>query len=99
MERFRGGPPISIHRCAASEAVGGLMLTALFFLTTFATLSALLWAGIQLLQPQADPLADRLQELQSSAMVSSGSRSPRRNGRGGFLNWLLYIASMTPGGE
>ena len=47
------------------------MLTALFFLMTFATVATLIWAGTQLFQEQDDPLADRLQELQSSAMVST----------------------------
>ena len=75
------------------------MLTALFFLLTFATLATLLWAGIELLKVQEDPLADRLQELQSSALVSSGSRSIRRSGQGGFNNWVLYMVSLFPGGE
>ena len=75
------------------------MLTALFFLMTFATLATLIWAGIQLLQVEENPLADRLQELQSNAMVSAGGRAPRRTGRGGFLNWVLYVVSIVPGGE
>ena len=74
------------------------MLTALFFLMTFATIATLIWAGMQLLQVEEDPLADRLQELQSSAMVTSVARTPRRTG-GGFLNWVLYIISIIPGGE
>ena len=75
------------------------MLTALFFLLTFATVATLVWAGIRLLQVEENPLADRLQELQSSAMVSSVARSPRRTGKGGFLNWVLYLISVIPGGE
>ncbi len=75
------------------------MLTALFFLLTFATIGTLIWAGIQLLQVEENPLADRLQELQSSAMVTSVGRTPRRTGKGGFLNWVLYIVSVIPGGE
>jgi tight adherence protein C len=75
------------------------MLTALFFLMTFATIAALVWAGMQLMQPQENPLADRLSELQSSAMVSTAGRVVRRSGRGGFLNWVLYIVSIAPGGE
>src|SRR5438046_601178 len=74
------------------------MLAALFFLATFATLAALIWAGIELLQVRENPLADRLAELQSSAMVSSAGRVSRRNGRGGFLNWVLYLVSAA-GGE
>src|SRR5205809_5655943 len=75
------------------------MLTALFFLMTFATIGTLVWAGVQLLQVEENPLASRLQELQSSAMVTSVARSPRRTGKGGFLNWVLYIISVIPGGE
>ncbi len=75
------------------------MLTALFFLATFATIGTLIWAGLQLIQPEENPLADRLQELQSSAMVTSTGRAPRRTGQGGFLNWVLYGVSVIPGGE
>jgi tight adherence protein C len=75
------------------------MLTALFFLLTFATIGTLVWAGVQLLQVEENPLADRLQELQSSAMVTSVGRTPRRTGKGGFLNWVLYFVSIIPGGE
>jgi tight adherence protein C len=75
------------------------MLAVLFFILTFATVGALVWAGISLLTVEENPLADRLQELQSSAMVSSTSTRARRTGQGGFLNWLLYIISMIPGGE
>jgi tight adherence protein C len=60
------------------------MLTALFFLLTFATIGTLVWAGV---------------ELQSSAMVTSVGRTPRRTGKGGFLNWVLYFVSIIPGGE
>src|SRR5260370_1625893 len=75
------------------------MLTALVFLAAFATIGTLIWAGLQLIQPEEDPLADRLQELQSSAIVTSTGRTPRRTGKGGFLNWVLYIVSVIPGGE
>jgi tight adherence protein C len=75
------------------------MLTALFFLLTFVTIATLIWTGMELLQVEENPLADRLQELQSSAMVSSVARTPRRTGKGGFLNWVLYLISVIPGGE
>ena len=75
------------------------MIAVLFFLLTFATVAALVWGAMELLTVEENPLADRLQELQSSAMVSSVSRTPRRTGRGGFLNWLLYAISLIPGGE
>ncbi len=75
------------------------MLTVLFFILTFATVAALAWAGMSLLTVEENPLADRLQELQSSAMVTSASTRTRRTGQGGFLNWLLYVISLIPGGE
>src|SRR5689334_10474864 len=75
------------------------MLTPiLFFVLAFATLSAMLWAGIQLFGNQEDPLGDRLEELQSRAMVTSG-RALRRRAGGGFLNSFLYLISIVPGGE
>ena len=74
------------------------MLTPiLFFLLAFTTLSAMIWAAIQLFGNQEDPLGDRLDELQSHAMVSS-ARTQRRRG-GGFLNTFLYLISLVPGGE
>src|SRR6266581_2152061 len=75
------------------------MLNVLFFLAAFATIGTLIWAGLQLIQPEENPLADRLQELQSNAMVTSVGRTPRRTGKGGFLNWVLYFVSVIPGGE
>ena len=75
------------------------MLTPiLFFVLAAATLSAMLWAGIQLFGNQEDPLGDRLEELQSRAMVTSG-RALRRRAGGGFLNSFLYLISIVPGGE
>ena len=75
------------------------MLTPiLFFVLAFGTLSAMLWAGIQLFGNQEDPLGDRLEELQSRAMVTSG-RALRRRAGGGFLNSFLYLISIVPGGE
>src|SRR5215472_11827615 len=75
------------------------MIPILFFVLTFTTVAALIWGAMQLLTVEENPLADRLQELQSNAMVSSVARTPRRTGRGGFLNWLLYAISLIPGGE
>ena len=43
------------------------MLTNLFFfLIAGATLSLLLWSGIELFQNQEDPLGDRLEELHAT---------------------------------
>jgi tight adherence protein C len=75
-----------------------MLMPILFFAFAFATIAALLWAGSQIFQEQEDPLADRLEQLQSQAMVST-ARTPRRKGGGGFFNTFLYLASLAPGGE
>ena len=75
-----------------------MLLNIFFFLLAFATVAALAWAAIQLLQPQETPLADRLDELQSNAMVTT-TRVPRRRAGGGFINGFLYTLSLIPGGE
>ena len=71
--------------------------SALFFLFAFATLAAMLWSGFMLFRNQDDPLGDRLEELQAHAMVPT-QRQPRRKG-GGFLNSVLYVISLVPGGD
>jgi tight adherence protein C len=70
--------------------------TALFFLCAFGTVAALLWTGFHLFRNQEDPLGDRLEELQASALASA-ARSNRRRGGGGFLNSFLYLVSLIPG--
>ena len=75
-----------------------MLTSTLFFLLAFATFSALLWTGFQLFRDQEDPLGDRLEELQSRALVTS-ARVPRRRVGGGFLNTFLYFISLFPGGE
>lgn len=72
--------------------------SALFFIFAFGTLAALLWAGFELFRNQEDPLADRLEELQAQAVVSSGHLRRRKSG-GGFLNSFLYIVSLIPGAD
>jgi len=75
------------------------MLTSLFlFLITGATISLLLWTGFELFRTQEDPLGDRLEELQSHALVST-SRVPRRKSGGTFFDRLLYFVSLVPAGE
>lgn len=76
-----------------------MLLPILFFAMSFVTVAALVWAAIRLLTVEENPLADRLAELQSNAMVSSSARAPRRSGQGGFANWTLYLVSLVPGGE
>ncbi len=69
----------------------------IFFVLACGTLFLMFWNGAQLSRSQEDPLADRLEELRSNAMVVA-SRAPRRKG-GGFVNGFLYIVSLVPGGE
>lgn len=75
------------------------MLTALiYFLLAFSTIAALAWSGYHLFHEQEDPLADRLEELQAQAVVSTGTLR-RRKGGGGFLNTFLYLVSLIPGAD
>lgn len=74
------------------------MLMVFFFLLAFLTLAALLWSGYELFRDHEDPLGDRLEELQSHAIVTA-HRVPRRKSGGGFFNRLLYVVSLFPGGE
>ncbi len=69
-----------------------------FFLLCGATLSLMFWAGMELIRPQEDPLGDRLEELQSHALVAA-ARTPRRKATGTLLDRFLYIVSLAPGGE
>jgi tight adherence protein C len=74
------------------------MLMPIFFFTlTFATVAALIWAGISLARGREDPLGARLEELQAHAILTAARRPVRR--RGGVLNTALYLISLVPGGE
>jgi tight adherence protein C len=68
----------------------------LFFLFAAITLSAIAWSGFELLNRREDPLGQRLEELQASAL-STGARTQKRQAGGGALNQLLYVLSMVPG--
>jgi tight adherence protein C len=74
-----------------------MLIPALFFTLMFATLVALLWSGFELFRDREDPLADRLEELQSHA-IARATYEPRRRG-GGLLNNFLYFISLVPGGD
>ena len=74
------------------------MESALVFVIAFVTVAALLWSGFELLANPENPLADRLDELQTSSPVAT-ARAPRRTSKGGFFNVLLYLISLVPGGE
>ena len=75
------------------------MLTdLLFFLFTGATLTLLIWTGTELFRNQEDPLGDRLEGLQSQAMVvAARAASRKRAGRG--LDRFLYLVGLFPGGD
>lgn len=70
------------------------MGTALFFLLAFVVMAALLWSGMQLFQNEENPLADRLDELQSNAMVVSTRATRARKSGTGFVDRFLYLLSM-----
>jgi tight adherence protein C len=71
------------------------MIAFLFFILMFAALAAMVWSGLQLLQPQEDPLDDRLGELMATRRQGEG-RGKRKLG-GGFLNSFLYFVALIPG--
>src|SRR5262245_11121200 len=76
-----------------------MLLNVLFFLLAGATLSALLWTGYELFfANREDPLADRLEGLQSQAMVST-TRTTRRKAGAQGLDRALYFIGLVPGGE
>ena len=52
---------------------------------------------LELFSNQEDPLGDRLEELQSNAMVAA-ARAPRRRTGGGFVNSFLYLVSLVRAG-
>jgi len=75
------------------------MLTSLlFFLIAGATLTVLLWTGAELLRPQEDPLGERLEELQSQALVVT-QRTVRRKAGGRGLDRILNLVAQFPGGD
>ncbi len=75
-----------------------MLLNLLFFLAVAATLSTLLWSGMQLFQPKEDPLSDRLDELQRVAGKAAAARGPKRSFGGGFWESILFLVSSV-GGE
>jgi tight adherence protein C len=76
-----------------------MLTNLLFFLLTGATLSLLIWTSMELFRDQEDPLAERLEGLQSQALVVSSRISTRRKHAGTGLERVLYIISLVPGGE
>ena len=76
-----------------------MLINLLFFLLTGATLSLLVWTSYELFRPQEDPLGDRLEGLQSQALVVSSRTAVRRKNTGTGLDRALYFIGTMPGGE
>ena len=75
------------------------MLTdLLFFFLAGTTLTVLLWTGMEMFRDREDPLGDRLEELQSQAMVAA-QRTARRKGSGRGLDRVLDLVGLFPGGD
>jgi tight adherence protein C len=68
-------------------------------LLAFATIVILVWTGTQLFAEQEDPVSDRLNELQTNAMVSTPRGAQRRRAKSGFLNRFVYVISLLPGAD
>jgi tight adherence protein C len=75
-----------------------MLINLLFFVAVGATLSLLLWSGTEIFGAQEDPLGDRLEELQSQALVVA-QRAARRKMGGAGLDRVLSIVGMIPGGD
>jgi tight adherence protein C len=75
------------------------MVTALIFgVLAFATISALLLAGLYLLDTRESPLTERLEELRLHAMTGA-TRTERRQKPGGFWGAVAFLIARFPGGE
>jgi tight adherence protein C len=70
-----------------------IFTSAIFFLFAFATMAVLVWCTMELFRNQEDPLGNRLEELQSNAMVVA-ARAPRRPTGGGFVNNFIYVLTL-----
>src|SRR5437762_4941101 len=75
-----------------------MLSNPLFFMMAGATLSLLLWSGVELFREQEDPLGDRLEELQSQALLAA-QRTARRKLGGRGLDRILSVVAALPGGE
>lgn len=74
-----------------------MLTNLLFFVLLGITFSVLVWSGSGLLEGDEDPLGDRLEELQSQALVSA-QRTARRKLGGRGIDRVLSIVGML-GGE
>src|SRR5438105_14073540 len=75
-----------------------MLMNLLFFVAAGTTLSLLMWSGVEIFRAQEDPLGDRLEELQSQALVAA-QRTARRKIGGTGLDRILSMVAVIPGGE
>ncbi|MEO8593079.1 MAG: type II secretion system F family protein [Candidatus Solibacter sp.] len=75
-----------------------LITNLLLFLFTGGTLCLLVWTSIELFAPREDPLGDRLEGLQSQAMVATARATRRRKSAQGLDRFLNFLA-IVPGAE
>lgn len=76
-----------------------MLQALLFFLLSGATIITLVWVTPRMLEPQEDPLADRLTELQTAGIVGGANAGRQKRRGGGFLNRYLNMLSSIPGAE
>ena len=76
-----------------------MVMGLIFFLLTGATLSLLLWTGYELFfVAQDNALAERLEGLQSQAMVTTSLTNRRKIGGTGLDRVLSFIVVIPGGG-
>ena len=76
-----------------------MLTAALFFLLAFATMATLVWCGHGAAQEAGEPAR---RPAGGTAVERHGGRPrarPRRRTGGGFVNRVLYLVSIIPGGE
>jgi tight adherence protein C len=75
-----------------------MLTNVLFFVLAGTTLTLLMWSGVEIFRDQEDPLGDRLDELQSQALVVA-HRTARRKIGGRGIDRILSIVAAVPGGD
>ena len=74
------------------------MIMILIFLLAFLVVATIIYSGMALMQPNEDPLTDRLGEIQSATGATVRRTSSARYFGGGFFNSFLFLVSRA-GGE
>src|SRR3954447_20927636 len=75
-----------------------MLIELLLFLFTGGTLTLIIWTSFELFRAPEDPLSERLEGLQSEAMVVS-ARATRRKKSAQGLDRFLYLIALVPGGD